>query len=64
MNRVPESLLQSHEQFLQQYVLNRALGHTGGLDPCAALESAEKAYQKIQEIITEAQVKAGKEIKE
>lgn len=41
----------NHEQFLQQYLLNRALGHVGGLEARFAVKSAEEGWQEIQKII-------------
>ena len=39
----------SHEEFLQQYVLNRASAHTGGLSE-ACVEKAEASWQRIREL--------------
>jgi len=41
----------NHEQFLQTYLLNRALAHVGGLDAPCAVESGEEGWQEIQRII-------------
>lgn len=41
----------NHEQFLQTYALNRALGNVGGLHGDSAAEEAENAWQKIQSIL-------------
>lgn len=35
-----------HEQFLQQYILNRCLGHTGGLEGASATRQAEEASRR------------------
>ena len=40
----------NHEQFLQQYILNRALGNTGGLDAGGAVHQAERAWQEIKRL--------------
>ena len=45
----------NHEQFLQTYLLNRALAHVGGLDAPYAVESGEEGWQKIQFIIAKDQ---------
>jgi len=49
--------LLSHEEFLQQYVLNRAAAHEGGLK-ASCVEQAEAAWQRIQQIIQNDQVEA------
>lgn len=46
--------LLSHEEFLQQYVLNRAAAHEGGLK-ASCVEQAESAWQRIQRIVQNAQ---------
>ena len=45
-----EKLL-THEEFLQQYVLNRALGNTGGLGE-VCVDKAQACWDKIQEYLT------------
>lgn len=42
--------LLSHEEFLQQYVLNRAAAHEGGLQ-ALCVGQAEVAWQRIQTIV-------------
>ena len=42
--------LLSHEEFLQQYVLNRAAAHEGGLN-AVCVAQAEAAWQRIQQIV-------------
>ena len=39
------------EEFLQAYILNRAKGHTGGLDGKTATKEGLRAYKMIKEII-------------
>lgn len=46
-----ESRPLNHEQFLQTYTLNRALGNVGGLEGDTAVEEAEKAWQKMQSVL-------------
>lgn len=43
--------LLTHEEFLQQYALNRASAHIGGLDGAAAVRNGQVAWQKIGEIV-------------
>jgi hypothetical protein len=43
--------LLTHEEFLQQYVLNRATAHVGGLDGDGAVVQGEGAWKKIGEIV-------------
>ena len=43
--------LLTHEEFLQQYALNRAGAHIGGLDGASAVVCAEAAWKKIGEIV-------------
>jgi len=43
-----ESLLEKHE-FMQQYVLNRAIGHNGGLCGKKAAREASLAWEVIIE---------------
>ena len=38
----------SKEQFIVNYVLNRARGHTGGLEALSAVREAIKAWDAIQ----------------
>lgn len=40
----------THREFLQQYILNRALGHAGGLNGDFAALEAEKAWKEINRI--------------
>lgn len=37
-------------EFIVQYVMNRALGNRGGLDPVGAAESAARTWDKINEL--------------
>lgn len=48
----PERLM-GHEEFLQRYVLNRALAHVGGLDGVGCARQAESAWNGIRKIIGE-----------
>lgn len=41
-----ESLLEKH-QFMQQYVLNRAIGHSGGLGGAVCAKEAAEAWEYI-----------------
>jgi len=43
-----ESIVKEKKQFMQQYVLNRALGNSYGLDGIACTQEAEKAWQEIE----------------
>lgn len=58
-----ESKPLNHEQFLQAYALNRALGHKGGLDGYSAAYEAEAAWQKIQTIMISERERINNEIK-
>lgn len=37
-------------EFIIQYVMNRALGNTGGLDPKGAAQSAAQAWDEINRL--------------
>jgi len=45
--------LLSKEEFLQQYILNRALGHSGGLDGRCAAAEGRKAFDFIEALCQE-----------
>lgn len=53
MNKKPKVDLLEKEEFMQKYVLNRAKGHTGGLEGWRAVTEAEEAYNKIKELCRE-----------
>lgn len=41
----------SHEEFLQNYVVNRCIGNTGNMHGATVAQEAEKAWLKIGEIV-------------
>jgi len=42
----PEGL--TKQAFCQQYALNRAIGHTGGLDGTSAVREAKRAWDELE----------------
>lgn len=48
---IPTHTILGHEEFLQQYVLARALAHTGGLEGSGAASQAQIAWERIQATI-------------